>query len=40
MSIETIDEKDIITIQKSEWDMILSGEKWVLFLEMNKEANR
>lgn len=28
-----IDEKDIITIQKSDWDMILSGEKSVLFLE-------
>lgn len=26
-----IDEKDIITIEKSDWDMILSGEKWVLF---------
>jgi len=26
-----IDEKDVITIKKSEWDMIFSGEKWALF---------
>ncbi|WP_197232155.1 hypothetical protein [Lysinibacillus sphaericus] len=31
--IEPLEQNDTIAIQKSDWDMILSGEKWVLFLE-------